>query len=144
MDRAELEMGDGLPSRSLAIQSGSTRLGVVAGDSHSKRRSLSGLADNEIVSVVHLQGCMIELSILVKKRLVKILLDSGATSNFISDVMATALKLQVQEDEDFYEVTLADGTIVPTAGYVQFVMNCGTTRARSWPRYFPTCIRSVY
>ena len=36
---------------------------------------------------------MIELSNSVKKRPVKMLLDSGGTSNFISDAMATALKL---------------------------------------------------
>ena len=61
---------------------------------------------------------MIELSSSVKKRLVKMLLDSSAIGNFISDAMATALKLQIQDDEDFHELTLADGTIVPTAGYV--------------------------
>ena len=47
----------------------------------------------------------------VKKRPVKMLLDSGANGNFISDAMATALKLQVQEDEDFHELTLVDGTV---------------------------------
>ena len=53
------------------------------------------------------------------------LLDSGAIGNIISDTMAIALKLQVQEDEDFHELMLADGIVVPTARYVQFVMTCG-------------------
>ena len=48
----------------------------------------------------------------------KMLLDSGSANNFISDAMATALKLQVQDDEGFHELTLADGSVVPTAGYV--------------------------
>ena len=48
----------------------------------------------------------------------KMLLDSSATGNFISDAMAIALKLQVQDDEDFHELTLADWTDVPTIGYV--------------------------
>ena len=48
----------------------------------------------------------------------KMLLDSGATGNFISDAMATMLKVHVQDDEDFHELTLADGIIVPTTGYV--------------------------
>ena len=61
---------------------------------------------------------MIELSNLMKKHPVKMLLDSRATGNFISDAMATALKLQVQDDEDFHELTLADGTIVLTTGFV--------------------------
>ena len=43
VDRAEPEMGDGLPSRSLAVQGGSTGPGVVAGESHSKS-PLSGWA----------------------------------------------------------------------------------------------------
>ena len=46
------------------------------------------------------------------------LVDSGDTSNFVSDAMVTALGLPVQEEEDFHEVTFADGTIVLTAGYV--------------------------
>ena len=56
------------------------------------------------MSAIHLQGRVIELSNSVKERLVKMLLDSGATSNFISDAMVTALNLQVQDDEDFREL----------------------------------------
>ena len=59
---------------------------------------------------------MIELSNSVKKCLVKMLLDSGATSNFISNTMATTLKMQVYEDEDFHELTLDDGIVVLTIG----------------------------
>ena len=51
--------------------------------------------------------------------------------------MATALKLQVQDDEDFHELTLADGTIVPTTGYVQFVMKCGDYKRKIVPKVFP-------
>ena len=80
---------------------------------------------------------MIELSSLVKKPQVKMLLDSGATNNFISDAMATALKLQVQEDEEFHELTLADGTIVLTVGHVQFMMNCGDYKGKIGARVFP-------
>ena len=51
--------------------------------------------------------------------------------------MVTALGLQVQEGEDFYELTLADGTVMPTAGYVQFVMNCGDYKGKNLARVFP-------
>ena len=51
--------------------------------------------------------------------------------------MVTALGLQVQEGEDFYELTLADGTVVPTAGYVQFVMHCGDYKSKIVARVFP-------
>ena len=43
---------------------------------------------------------MIELSSQVKERPVKVLLDLGMTGNFISDAMATALKLKITSDVD--------------------------------------------
>ena len=79
---------------------------------------------------------MIEFSNLAKKRLVKMLLGSAAIDNFISDAMAIALKLQVQDDEDFHEVTLANGIVMPIAGYVQFVMNCGDYEGKIMTRVF--------
>ena len=109
----------------------------MAGESHSERPHLGGPADEEIVSVVPLQERMIELARLVKNRPVKMLLDSNAIDNFISDTVATALKFQVQEDEGFCELTLADGTVVPTAGYVQFVMNCGDYNSTIVVKVFP-------
>ena len=111
-------MGDGLPSRSLVVQSGSTGPGVAAGESHSESPRQGGPVDEDIVSTVRIQGRVLELTSTVQKRPVKMLLDSGATGNFISNAMVTALGLQVQEGDDFHELTLADGTVVPTAGYV--------------------------
>ena len=46
------------------------------------------------------------------------LVDSGATGNFVLDAMVTAFGRPVREEEDFYELTLTDGTVVSTAGYV--------------------------
>ena len=54
----------------------------------------------------------------MQKRPVKMLVDSGATGNFVSDAMVTALGLPVREEEDFHELTLADGTVVPTTEWV--------------------------
>ena len=76
---------------------------------------------------------MLELSSLVQK----CPMNSVATSNFVSDSMVTALGLLVQEEEDFHELTLADGTVLPTAGYVQFVMNCGDYKGRIVAMVFP-------
>ena len=137
VDRAEPEMGDGLPSRSLVVQSGSTGPGVVAGESHSESPRQGGPVDEDIVSAVRIRGRVLELASTVQKRPVKMLIDSGATGNFISDAMVTALKLQVQEEEDCHEVTLADGTDVSTAGYVQFVMKCGDVKGKIVARVFP-------
>ena len=44
--------------------------------------------------------------------------------------------MQVREDEDFHELTLADGTIMQIARYVQFVMNCGDNKSKIMARVF--------
>ena len=67
----------------------------------------------------------------------KVLLDSGTTGNFISDAMATVLKLKITSDVDFQDLTLADGSKVWTAGYVQFTMNCGGHKEKIIARVFP-------
>ena len=45
----EPEMGDGLPSRSLIVQGGSTGPGLEAGELHSKSPCRGGPIDEEIV-----------------------------------------------------------------------------------------------
>ena len=52
MDKAEPEMGDGLPSRSLVVHSGCTGPGVAAGESHSESPHQGGPVDEDIVSAV--------------------------------------------------------------------------------------------
>ena len=54
VDRAEPEMGDGLPSRSLVVQGGNTGPGVAAGESHSESPRQGGPVDEDIVSAVRL------------------------------------------------------------------------------------------
>ena len=54
MDRAEPEMGDGLPSQSLVVQGGNTGPGVAAGESHSKSPHQGGPVDEDIVSAIRL------------------------------------------------------------------------------------------
>ena len=75
------------------------------------------------------------------------LLDPGATSNFVSDTMVTALGLPVREEEDFYELILANETIVTTARYVQFMMNCGDYKGKIMAKIFPNlhkkCIQGI-
>ena len=67
----------------------------------------------------------------------KVLLDSGATGNFISDAMATALKLKITSDVDFQDLTLADGSKVWTTGYVQFTLSCAGYKGKIIARVFP-------
>ena len=80
---------------------------------------------------------MIELSSRVKERPAKVLLDSGMIGNFISDAMATALKLKITSDVDFQDLVLADESQVWTMGYVQFTMNCGGYKRKNITKVFP-------
>ena len=54
VDRAEPEMDDTPPSRSLAVQGGRIGPGVAAGESHSESPRQGGLVDEDIVSAVRL------------------------------------------------------------------------------------------
>ena len=67
----------------------------------------------------------------------KVLLDSGMMGNFVSDAMATALKLKITSNVNFQDLTLADGSKVWTARYVQFTMNCGVYKGKIIARVFP-------
>lgn len=51
--------------------------------------------------------------------------------------MATTLKMQVCENEDFHELMLANGTVMPTTRYVQFVVNCGDYKSKIMARVLP-------
>ena len=54
VDRVELEVGNDPPSRSLVVPSSNTGPGVAAGEPYSTRISLSGPADETIMSAVRL------------------------------------------------------------------------------------------
>ena len=53
------------------------------------------------------------------------LIDSGATGNFISDRVVATLELQVEPEDAEEELSLADGSVVKASGYVQFKLQCG-------------------
>ena len=146
VDRAELEMGDTPPSRYLADRGVSTGPGVVAAVTQCESPDLDGPTD-EIISAIQLCGSVIELSNRVKERQVEVLLDSGATGNFVLDAMATALKLKITSGVDFQDLTLADGSQVWTTGHVQFTMNCGVCKgkiiARVFPNFSKECILGI-
>ena len=136
VDRAKLEMGDDPLSRYLVDQGVNTGPGVAAGATQFESPNLDGPAD-EIVLAVRLHKSVIELSSWVKEPPMKVLLDLGVSGNFISYAMATALKLKITSDVDFQDLTLADGSQVSSAGYVQFIVNCGGYKGKILARVFP-------
>ena len=108
----------------------------MAGATQCKLPNMDGPAD-KIVSTIQLLGLVIEWSSRVKECLVKVLLDLGVTGNFISDAMATALKLKTTSDVDFQGLALANESQLWTGGYVQFTMNYGGYKGKIITRVFP-------
>ena len=91
-----------------------------------------------ISSAVHIHGQALELTGVVRKRTVKVLIDSGSSRNYISASACTAWGLVPMLDEDNEEeVTLANGAKVQTEGHVQFQLRCGEYRRMIHARVFP-------
>ena len=65
------------------------------------------------------------------------LIDSGSTSNYRSARCQTVLELEVRLEEDFEQLTLADGSKVHVQGCVQFVLHCGNCKTRILAQVFP-------
>ena len=63
---------------------------------------------------------MLELASKIKGIPVRVLLDSGATGNFISDNVVTELGLSIDHEEAGEQLTLADGSQVQASGHVTF------------------------
>ena len=106
-------MGNGPPPRSLTGPSTSTGSGVVAGEPQVASPRGTGPATNQgISSAIRIRGSVIELSGQVKKQPVKVLIDSGATGNFITDDLVTAWNLPVELEDQHQDLKLADGSVV--------------------------------
>ena len=65
------------------------------------------------------------------------MIDSGSTGNYISARCQTALGLEVKPESEFERLTLVDGSEVHAQGYVQFVLRCGSYKAKILARVFP-------
>ena len=52
-------------------------------------------------------------------------MDSGSTGNYISDQCLAALNIPVVPEDEYEDLTLADGSIVQAKGYAQFMLQCG-------------------
>ena len=91
-----------------------------------------------ISSAVHIHGQALELARVVKKRLVKVFIDSGSSGNYISASACTAWGLvpMVNEDNE-EEVTPANGAKVQIEGHIQFQLRCGEYRRMIHARVFP-------
>ena len=119
--RVEPVVGNGPPPRFWTGQSASTRSGVAVGELQVESPSGTGPTDEQgISSAIRIRGSVIELSNQINHQPVKVLIDSGATGNFITDGLVTAWELPTELEEDHQELKLADGSTVQAARRVQF------------------------
>lgn len=144
--RTELEMGlTDPPSRVVPAASSNTNPGVVAGElSTESPQGVRPASDREgINSALRIRGSVLELGGRVKRHPVKVLIDSGATGNFISDKLVTAQELEVIPEAQFEELTLVDGSTVKVVGYVHFKLRYGNYKGDITARVFPNLNKEI-
>ena len=67
----------------------------------------------------------LELTGRIGKRLVCMLIDSGATGNYISAQECAARKIKIKKETNGKELTMVDGSKVKTIGRVRLSVKCG-------------------
>ena len=67
----------------------------------------------------------------------RVLVDSGSTSNYIDARECTARRIKIEAEDQSEELKMADGTVVKTEGRVQLVLKCGGHRGQISARVFP-------
>ena len=65
-----------------------------------------------ISSVVRIRGTVVALARRVRGRSLRVLIDSGSTSNYLSAQCQTTLELRVKLEEEFERLMLVDGSEV--------------------------------
>ena len=65
------------------------------------------------------------------------MVDSGSTRNYIGDRCLAALSIPVIPEDEYEELTLANGSVVHAKGYAQFVLRCGDFKCTVVARVFP-------
>ena len=86
---------------------------------------------------------MIELAGQVNRQPVKVLVDSGATGNFITDDLVDTWQLPIELETQHQNLKLADGSTVKAAERVQFSLQCGDYRTKITARVFPNLHKEV-
>ena len=91
----------------------------------------------EVRSTKRISSHTIELSSKIHRRPIRVLSDSGSTSNYISDKIAHSFNLIVNAEEGSEQLTLADGSKVQAKGYVSFRLQCSQFNSEVIARVFP-------
>ena len=138
--RAKPEMSGGPSFRSSGGTETPVGSTVVPGEPSIKSPQgvrLATTSPRGISSAVQTRGSVLELASKIKGIPVRVLLDSGATGNFISDNVVTELALHIDHEEAGEQLTLADGSQVQASGHVTFPLRCGYYKGKITARVFP-------
>ena len=105
--------GCGLPTSECCIctTASSNSRGFGRGDNHKTLGPVKATSV-EVSSTERIPSQTIELSGMIHRRPLRVLLDSGSTGNYISDQVAQSFNLMVQSEEGTEQLTLADGSKV--------------------------------
>ena len=79
----------------------------------------------------------LELAGRIGKRPVHMLIDSGATGNYISAQKCAARRIKIEKEQEDKELTMADGSSVKTFGRVRLNVKCGGYQGIVEARVFP-------
>ena len=101
------------------------------------------MSEHGISSAIRIRGFVLELAGRVNKKKIKVLIDSGATGNFISDKVVTTLRLKIVPESEFEQLTLADGSVIKVVGYVQLCLLCGDYQRIIMARVFPNLHKEI-
>ena len=80
---------------------------------------------------------ILELAMRIGHRPMRVLVDSGSTSNYIDAREGTAWRIKIEAEDLSEELKMADGTVVKTKGQVQFVLKCGGYKGQISVWVFP-------
>ena len=134
------EMVSGRPSRSAGVSAENTAFPIgPAGEplEMSPGDRPTELQRAGISLVVRLRGAVVELRARVRGGQLRSLVDSGSTGNYISDRCLAALNIPVVPEDEYEDLTLADGSVVQAKGYAQFMLRCGDFKCPIIARVFP-------
>ena len=70
------------------------------------------------------------------------LIDSGATGNYVSAQECAARKIKIEKEKNGKELTMADGSKVKTIGRVRLSVRCGGYHGIVEARVFPQDVKT--
>ena len=73
-----------------------------------------------ISSALGFPAPLVEVATRLRGRNMKALIDCGSTSNYISDSLVPALRVEVDLEKDFKMLEMANKTTIKVQGYVSF------------------------